>query len=131
MIQQRITIIRIRKPMKQSLNAELQWLGTSLGLFNMRDKERSCFRIFIELLKTTKQNNSITSDQLAQRLQLSRGTVMHHVHKLMETGLIIYESKGYMLRVNSLSALIDELEQDAIRTCKTLHIVAEDIDEKL
>jgi len=131
MIQQRITIIRIRKPERSTLNAELQWLGTSLGLFNLRDKERSCFRIFIELLKTTKQNNSITSDQLAQKLQLSRGTVMHHIHKLMETGLIIYESRGYMLRVNSLSALIDELEQDTIRTCKTLHAVAEDIDERL
>lgn len=131
MIQQRITIIKIRRPLKQNLNQELQWLGTSLGLFNMRDKDRSCFRIFIELLKATKQNKSITSDELAQTLDLARGTVMHHIHKLMETGLVIYENKGYMLRVSNLSALIDELEQDMARTCRALRQVAEEIDERL
>lgn len=131
MIQQRITIIKIRRPLKQNLNQELQWLGTSLGLFNIRDKDRSCFRIFIELLKATKRNKSITSDELAQTLDLARGTVMHHIHKLMETGLVIYENKGYMLRVNNLSALIDELEQDMARTCRALRQVAEDIDERL
>ncbi len=131
MIQQRFTIIKIRRPLKQNLNQELQWLGTSLGLFNIRDKDRSCFRIFIELLKATKQNKSITSDELAQHLALARGTVMHHIHKLMETGLVIYENKGYMLRVNNLSALIDELEQDMARTCRALRHVAEDIDERL
>jgi predicted transcriptional regulator len=129
--QQRITIIKIRRPMQPSLNAQLQWLGSSLGLFNLRDKEKSCFRIFIELLKSTKKNHSITSDELAHRLNLSRGTVMHHMHKLMDTGLVIHEHKGYMLRVNSLSVLIDELEQDLLRTCKNLRVVAENIDEKL
>lgn len=131
MIQQRISIIKLRRPLKQNLNQELQWLGTSLGLFNIRDKDRSCFRIFIELLKATKRNKSITSDELAQTLDLARGTVMHHIHKLMETGLVIYENKGYMLRVNNLSALIDELEQDMARTCRALRQVAEDIDERL
>ncbi len=131
MFQQRITIIKLRQPLKQNLNQELQWLGTSLGLFNIRDKDRSCFRIFIELLKATKRNKSITSDELAQTLDLARSTVMHHIHKLMETGLVIYESKGYMLRVNNLSVLIDELEQDMARTCRALRQVAEDIDERL
>ncbi|PIN80326.1 hypothetical protein COV16_01095 [Candidatus Woesearchaeota archaeon CG10_big_fil_rev_8_21_14_0_10_34_8] len=131
MIQQRITIIKVRKPLQPTLNAELQWLGTSLGLFNLRDKEKSCFRIFIELLKATKHNKSITSDQLADKLNLSRGTVIHHINKLMETGSVIYESKGYMLRVNNLSALIDELENDLIHTCKTLRRVAEEIDGRL
>ncbi|MBI5072732.1 winged helix-turn-helix transcriptional regulator, partial [Candidatus Woesearchaeota archaeon] len=94
MIQQRITIIKIRRPVTQNLNEELQWFGTSLGLFNLRDKDKSCFRIFIELLKATKHNKSITSDELADHLALSRGTVIHHVNKLMETGLVVHEGKG-------------------------------------
>ena len=50
-IRQRITIINVRKPALRTINDELQWLGSSLGLFNLRDKDKSCFRIFIELLK--------------------------------------------------------------------------------
>ena len=121
----------MRRPETPSLNEELQWLGSSLGLFNLRDKDKSCFRIFIELLKATKTNRSITSDELAERLTLTRGTVVHHINKLMETGLVVYEKKGYMLRVNNLSALIDELEEDMKRTCATLRKIAEDIDVRM
>lgn len=131
MIQQRITIIKIRRPVTENLNEELQWFGTSLGLFNLRDKDKSCFRIFIELLKATKNNKSISSDDLAERLGLSRGTVIHHVNKLMETGLVVHEGKGYMLRVNNLSALIEELEEDINRTCSSLKRIAQEIDDKM
>ena len=131
MIQQRITIIKIRRPVTENLNEELQWFGTSLGLFNLRDKDKSCFRIFIELLKATKRNKSITSDELADHLALSRGTVIHHVNKLMETGLVVHEGKGYMLRVNNLSALIEELEEDINRTCTSLKRIAQEIDDKM
>ncbi len=131
MIQQRITIIKIRRPVTQNLNEELQWFGTSLGLFNLRDKDKSCFRIFIELLKATKHNKNISSDELADHLGLSRGTVIHHVNKLMETGLVVHEGKGYMLRVNNLSALIEELEEDIERTCTSLKRIAQEIDDKM
>ena len=50
-IHQRITIVKIRKPVTTDVNEELQFLGNSLGLFNLRDKDKSCFRVFIELLK--------------------------------------------------------------------------------
>ncbi len=130
-IQQRITIIRLRRPDTQSLNEELQWFGSSLGLFNLRDKDKSCFRIFIELLKASKVNRSVTSDELAEQLDLSRGTVVHHLNKLMETGLIVYEKRGYMLRVKNLSALIDELEDDMKRTCDSLRKIAGDIDSRM
>jgi len=49
----RFTIIRDRTMPSEDINAELQWIGHTLGLFNERDKEKSCFRIFIELLRST------------------------------------------------------------------------------
>lgn len=128
---QRITIIKVRIPQQNDVNKELQWLGSSLGLFNLRDKDKSCFRIFIELVKTAKNQDTISSDELALRLKLSRGTVVHHLHKLEEAGIIIHEKKGYILRVNNLSNLVDELENDLLRTCEKLRRVANKIDTKL
>lgn len=127
----RITIISIREPTTKDVNRELQWLGSSLGLFNLRDKDKSCFRIFIELLKSTKKQKSMSSDELAGTLQLTRGTVVHHLHKLEESGLIIYEDRRYILRVNNLTALVDELEQDLQKACNQLRRVADNIDKKL
>ena len=127
----RITIMNIRKPAVKNVNQELQWLGSSLGLFNLRDKDKSCFRVFIELIKNAKKGIPLSSDELAYRLDLSRGTVVHHIHKLLESGIVVQAPRGYILRVDSLRELIDEVEKDLRRTCDDLRSMAEDIDESL
>ena len=128
---QKTTIIKIRKPIKKDINEELQWLGSSLGLFSLRDKDKSCFRIFIELLKTTRSKRGLTSDELAYRLNLSRGTVIHHVKKLRSAGLAVSKNKKYLLRVDELDSLVDEIKKDMERTYEDLKDVAKDIDRKL
>ena len=130
-ILQRITVVRTRKPKFDSINEKLQWFAGSLGLFNLRDKDRSCFRIFIELVKMGRQQEVISSDDLAHRLGLTRGTVVHHLNKLIEAGIIVNARNRYELRVGSLHALVDMIEEDFKKTCAELRIVAEDIDEQL
>lgn len=125
---QRITIIHQRRPVRQSLNEQLQWLGGSLGLFSLRDKDKSCFRIFIELLKAAKINHPLSSDELAELLHLTRGTVVHHLNKLMEAGIVVSHHSGYLLRVDSLEALIDDLSNDFDRASHDLKAVAREID---
>jgi predicted transcriptional regulator len=127
----KITIMNIRKPVQKNVNQELQWLGSSLGLFNLRDKDKSCFRIFIELVKNAKKNKPLSSDELAFRLELSRGTVIHHINKLLDSGIVVQANKGYILRVSSLRELIDEVEKDLRRTCDNLKQMAEEIDKSL
>lgn len=128
---QRITIITIRKPAQKNINQELQWLGSSLGLFNLRDKDKSCFRVFIELVKTAKTNHPLSSDEIAYRLGLSRGTVVHHLHKLLDAGIVVPTERGYILRVNNLQDLIDEVEKDTVRTITDLKKMAREIDRGL
>jgi len=130
-IRQRITIINIRKPKEQNINEELQWFGTSLGLFNLRDKDKSCFRVFIELLKSAKQKHVMTSDEMASKLGLSRGTVIHHINKLIESGLVVHEGNKYGLRVENLSSLVGEVEKDFKRACEDMKKIAQEIDGKL
>ena len=126
---QKITIINLRKPVQKNINQELQWLGTSLGLFNLRDKDRSCFRVFLEMLKAAKAKKPLNSDEMALNLGLSRGTVIHHITKLMESGLVIHEKNKYLLRVDNLKMLISEIEKDMQRTLGDLKEVASNIDE--
>jgi predicted transcriptional regulator len=131
MIIRRITIIKTKQPDFESVNDALQWIGGSLGLFNLRDKDRSCFRIFIEILKASKSQDMISSDDLADRLSLSRGTVVHHLNKLLESGIIINNRNRYELRVSSLTALVSELERDAQKLFEEMRLVAQQVDEQL
>ena len=87
--------------------------------------------MFIELLKSAKAKQTLTSDELASKLSLSRGTIIHHINKLMESGIVIHEGNRYTLRVENLKALIDEVEKDIRRACDDLKEVAKEIDERL
>ena len=127
----RITINRIRKPKDSAINDELQWFFDSLGLLGNRDRNKSCFRMVIILLKSLKHGQGMTSDEISERVNLSRGTVVHHLNKLMDSGVVINYKNKYMLRVDNLSSLINEIEHDLYSTMTALRKVAEDIDNRL
>ena len=129
--EQRITIIRITRPIRQNVNDELKWLGHSLGLFSERDKDSSLYRLFVELIKSSKSSRPMTSDELAMRLDLTRGTVVHHLNKLLESGIVIEDRNRYALRVANLEVLIDELRKDVRRAMDNLKEIARQIDEEL
>lgn len=130
-VHQKITIVRVRKPSSQSVNDELQYLGNSLGLFGLRDKDKSCFRVFVELLKSAKHKRPLSSDEIAYNLGLTRGTVMHHVNNLMAAGIVITEGGSYYLRVDKLEMLMKEIKKDLMRTIDDLTDIAKEIDEQL
>ncbi len=129
--EQRITIIRISHPARQNVNDELKWLGHSLGLFSERDKDSSLYRLFVELIKCRKGDHAVTSDELATRLDLTRGTVVHHLNKLLESGIVVGDRNRYALRVENLEVLIDELRKDVRRAMDDLKEIARQIDEEL
>jgi predicted transcriptional regulator len=128
---QRITIIRISRPKRHDVNDEIKWLGHSLGLFSERDKDSSLYRLFVELIKSSRASNPVASDELALRLRLSRGTVVHHLNKLLESGIVVSDGNKYALRVANLEILVDELRRDIRRTMDNLKSIAKQIDDEL
>jgi predicted transcriptional regulator len=127
----KITIYKSRRPSSENVNEELQWFCDSLGIFGDRDKDKSCFRMFIILLKSLHDTDGLTSDEISEKVGLSRGTVVHHLHKLMGSGLVVNQVNRYTLRVNNLNALVDEVERDIIRTMEELRQAAGEIDKRL
>jgi predicted transcriptional regulator len=130
-MQRKTVLIKVRKNFEKNINDELRWFGRSLGLFGLRDRNSSCFRVFITLLKRAKQNEPLSSDDIAERLRLSRGTVVHHLNKLMSAGLIIKQNRGYILREHNLQRVVDDIKHDIDATLADLQAVARELDEQL
>ncbi|MBS3146545.1 hypothetical protein J4471_02500 [Candidatus Woesearchaeota archaeon] len=130
MYTRKITIVKIVKT-NAGLNEDLQWFSNTLGLFGIRDKEKSCFRVFLEILKTSKYNKGISSDQIAIRSNLSRATVIHHLHTLVSKGLIISSDNKYLLRVQNLEELVDLIKSESEDLFKELKKTAKSIDNQL
>lgn len=123
----KVTILKLERP-KHEINEEIQWFCQSLGLFGERDKEKSCYRIFIELLK---HKNGISSDEIAEHTHMTRGTVIHHINKLIDSGLVVSQKNRYKLRTRNICHLIKEIEQDIDEAFKEMEKIAKKIDQQL
>ena len=123
----RLTLVKVRIP-DDNLNSEVQWFSESFGLFSQRDKVKSCFRLFIALLQAKR---SMSSNELAYKLNLSRATVIHHLNKLISCGLIIIEGNKYILREKNLELSLKRIKEDLISTFEEMEADAKRIDKKL
>ena len=131
LIYQRIVLNRLQLPENWNVNQQLQWFGTSLGLFGIRDRDKSCFRLFIELIKAAMERKMFSSDELSERLSLSRGTVVHHLNKLLDSGLVISRKNKYTLSTGSLFELVNKIKNDANEILNELEQVAKELDKQL
>jgi predicted transcriptional regulator len=127
----KVTIIREAKPVSSTINSDLQWFCSTLGMFNLRDKEKSCYRLFVELLKAAKKEKMMSSDDLAERLGLTRATVIHHLNSLISAGLVVAKDGKYYLRVGNLKELVDLVESDIIKVFSDLKNMAAKLDDEL
>lgn len=127
----RITFIHAPAPPAADVNSELQWLAAALGLFGERDKDSSCFRVFITLVKAAQHGEPVSSDDIAGRCGLTRGTVIHHINKLRDTGLVAHQHEGYGLTETSLEASLLKVEEEINDLLKLMRAVARDVDKKL
>jgi predicted transcriptional regulator len=125
------TILDIRMIPVVDVKQDIEWICRSFGFLEPRDREKTAARIFSELLKASKRGEGLSSDELAAKLKLSRGTMVHHLNKLMKSGLVIHHEGRYKLRAFSLQRTIEEVKRDIIRVFENITQVAKSIDENM
>jgi predicted transcriptional regulator len=82
-------------------------------------------------MKAGKTSKGLSSEAIADSTVLSRGTVVYHLNKLIEAGLVKEQSKKYYLEAESLEKLIDKLRMDTDQAFDTLSEIGKEIDKKL
>lgn len=126
----KITIVN-KHSIPENVNDLLLAFGDSLGLFSARDKDKSCYRIFIVLVKALKLGVELTSDELALRTGLTRGTVIHHLNHLMATGIVTNYKNKYFIPVASLEELVQEMRSTLNNLFDDIELLAKRIDDDL
>lgn len=124
----KVTIIKETSRPKNNINDLLLLFGETLGLFSVRDKDKSCYRIFIVLIKALKQKVELTSDELAIQTELTRGTVVHHLNRLMAAGIITNYKNKYFINYNSLEELVKDMRKNINSMIDSVEETAKKID---
>jgi predicted transcriptional regulator len=129
---QQILIKKVRSPAPGNLNDDIDFLCRSLGYFSKRDKEDTAGKIFRLLVKEAcDPENCLTSDEIAEKLNLTRGAIVHHLNNFISSGIVTKEYNRYRLRSVSLQKSVEEIQNDIDRIMEQMIKIAMDIDHKL
>jgi predicted transcriptional regulator len=131
-MQKQILIKKIRSPAPGNLNDDIDYLCKSLGYFSRRDKQDTAGKIFRLLVKEAcEPENCLTSDEIAEKLDLTRGAIVHHLNSFISSGIVIKEQNRYRLRSVSLQKSMEEIRSDIERIMDQMIKIAIEIDEKM
>jgi biotin operon repressor len=129
---QQILIKKVRSPAPGNIDSDIDYLCRSLGYFSKRDRQDTAGKIFRLLVKETcEPENCLSSDEIAEKLNLSRGAIVHHLNSFMSSGIVIKERNSYRLRSASLQKSMEEIRSDIDRIMEQMIKIAIEIDEKL
>jgi predicted transcriptional regulator len=124
-------ILDVRLPPTADFDGDVEWMCRCFGFLESRDKEKTAAKIFKALLGAMKEGKGLSSDELAEKIGLTRGTMVHHLNKLIQSGLAIHREGRYELRGASLRRTVQEIKRDISRIFENVEHVAQSIDENL
>jgi predicted transcriptional regulator len=128
----RILLQEIRPPSKSDEDEDIEWLCRSLNLFTKKDSGKSAYKVFRILLKSSLKGKPKTSTEIADELDLARGTVLFHMKKFYDAGLVEQASgRRYVLRESSLEETIEEMMRDSERIFEKMRRIASEIDKDM
>ncbi len=125
------TIKKLREPVENKLNDDIEWICSSLGFITPRDQDKTAFRILKALIQSAKEGGGLTSEELTEYVEPTIGSVIYHLKKLMNAGLVVKLDSTYELRMNSFLKTIEEIEKEIAGALADIKNIAKDIDDKV
>ena len=126
----KIVVRRVEKPFSNDLEKELDWICRSFGFFEPIDRGKTASNVFREIVFAAEHKKPVSSTQLAERVKMSRGSVINHLNNLMRSGLIVKHGRTYEPRSRSMFRTIQEIEEDIDRIFAKMKRAAKEIDEE-
>jgi predicted transcriptional regulator len=127
----KITVRKVDSPIQDDFENNLVWICSSLGFFEEIDKEKNAARIWKEILLSSAQGQVLTSTSIAERIGMSRGSVINHLNNLTRAGLIQKGGRYYYARSASVKKIMEELEDEVSHIFSRLKNAGEKIDKEL
>jgi predicted transcriptional regulator len=116
---------------KPHLNDALLFISQNLGLFNERDKEKSCHRLFIQLIEAKKTHLMLNSQELSLRSNLSRATVIHHMAKLIDLGIAKETDHKFELIERNLNFTLKKIKKQIDKLYSDMDLLTKELDRDL
>lgn len=125
-----IIIKSISRPDYNDPKALLKWFCTVFGLEEKASKGSKDIeeQILINFLYAAKEGRGISSTELKIEPKIPRSTLIYHLNRFVDIGIIVRRGHKYYLRANDMSKVIEEINYDIDREFMKMLNVAKEFD---
>ncbi len=107
---------------------ELESFCRSMRILSARDMDGTVTVVFRSML--TEGRQPVGSSELAQLTRLNRVTIIHHLQRLEQMGLVEHTERKYRLRVHDLSEAVEQMRGEMLRSFEEAEAMAEELDRR-
>ncbi|MCL4379106.1 MAG: hypothetical protein M1160_03155 [Candidatus Marsarchaeota archaeon] len=125
---EKIEIRAIEKPDEKDPEKMLRWFVAALGLSG--DEKNSIEeQILRDFAVATREGcEGLSSSELKFDRDVARSTVIYHLNRFIDAGIIVKHGRKYHLRATEMSKVIEELEYDINREMQRMLDMAKEFD---
>lgn len=125
----RIAIRQVNRPNRESMGEIIEWF---CEVFDLADKDNELEpAIFKEIVSNSMKEGGITSKELTDELDMPRSTVIYHLNRFIDTGLVVRKGRKYQLRAGDLASTIEDIQSDMLREFGRMIGLAQKMDEMI
>ncbi len=100
---------------QELIEKEMEEFCRNLGILSARDTDKTVVRVFRVLVQERRfGDKNMGSTELSNKTQLNRITVIHHLKRLNDVGVVEKQNHKYALRGNDLMGLMQEFERERL-----------------
>ncbi len=125
---ERIEIRVIQRPDDDDPEKMLRWFVAVLGLSGDH-KDSIAEQILKDFAYAAKEGiDGLSSSELRFEKNIPRSTVIYHLNRFIDSGIIVKKGRKYHLRAGEMSKVIEELEYDIEKEMRRMLDMARDFD---
>ena len=123
-----LTLVKKERPLRQDVDAKLEWLLRVLGSGRFAAEYA---RILKDVVACMRRGERLYITAYAHSRGYKRTALSYHVHKLVTMGVLKRSGRGYTLRASNLERTVEEIKRDVDRLFEDILRVARELDELL
>jgi predicted transcriptional regulator len=126
---ERIVIKFVERPDFNDTKKMLKWFCDVFGLSSDNNEFNSIEeQILKKFTEAAYNNEGLASSELKLDTKLARSTVIYHLNRFIDAGLLVKRGRKYYLRASEMHKAIEEIEYDINREMQRMLDAAKEFD---
>ncbi len=125
----KIVIREVERPDTKKPDAMIRWFCAVFDLGDDNETNSLESQMLGDFIKAGYKGEGISSSEITLTPKIARSTVIYHLNRLMELGILVKRGRKYYMRATEMSKVMEEIEYDMEREMQRMIDTAKEFDK--